>query len=146
MLIPILFPLQQRSCDAEKQLFTDFGRLVGEIASLRYAAAGIERLFEEVSALKTSIAQKLNDPVVEQLSTDASELHKEVSALKTQIPAMSPITTPSQNQLPPRLSLQQPLVSLFDSRIISGVPEILTEFRKKQFSLLWRGSCVSFSP
>jgi hypothetical protein len=52
------------------QLSTDFGRLVGEVASLRSASAGIQTLSEEDSALKTEIAQKLNDPVVEQLSTN----------------------------------------------------------------------------
>jgi chromosome segregation ATPase len=50
------------------QLSTDFGRLVSEVSALRSAAAGIQTLSEEVSALKTQIAQKLNDPVVEQLS------------------------------------------------------------------------------
>jgi hypothetical protein len=35
------------------QLSTDFGRLVGEVSSLRSAAAGIQKVSEEVSALKT---------------------------------------------------------------------------------------------
>jgi hypothetical protein len=35
------------------QLSTDFGRFVGEVSSLQSAAAGIETLLEEVSALKT---------------------------------------------------------------------------------------------
>jgi hypothetical protein len=56
------------------QLSTDFWRLVGEVSALRSASAGIQTLSEEVSALKTQIAQKLNDPVVEQLSTDFNEL------------------------------------------------------------------------
>jgi hypothetical protein len=34
---------------------------------------------------------------------------------------------------------------LSDSRIISDIPEILAEFRNKQFSLLWRGSRDGFS-
>jgi hypothetical protein len=33
---------------------------------------------EEVSALKTEIAQKLNHPIVEQLSTEFGELRKEI--------------------------------------------------------------------
>jgi hypothetical protein len=33
---------------------------------------------------------------------------------------------------------------LFDSRIISAIPEILAEFREKQFSVLWRGSRDGF--
>jgi hypothetical protein len=52
------------------QLSTDFGGLVGEISALRSAAAGIQTLSEELSALKTQIGRKLNDPVVKQLSTE----------------------------------------------------------------------------
>jgi hypothetical protein len=40
---------------------------------------------EDVSALKTQIGLKLNDPVVDQLSTGFSELREELSILKTQI-------------------------------------------------------------
>jgi hypothetical protein len=101
--------------DKVTQLSTDFGRLVGEVSALRSAAAGIQALSEEVSALKTQIAQKLNDPVVEQLSTELSELRKDVSALWK-------------------------LASQCDSRIMSDIPEIFAEFRRKRFSLLWRGS------
>jgi hypothetical protein len=53
------------------QLSTDFGRLVGEVSALRSAAAGIQTLSEEVSALKM------------------------------QITVMSPTGTPSQNRPPP---------------------------------------------
>jgi hypothetical protein len=35
------------------QLSTDFGRLVGEVSSLRSASAGIQTLSEEVSSQKT---------------------------------------------------------------------------------------------
>jgi hypothetical protein len=34
--------------------------------------------------------------------------------------------------------------NLLDSRIISDIPEIFAEFRRKQFSLLWRGSRDGF--
>jgi archaellum component FlaC len=71
------------------QLSTDFGRLVSEVSSLRSASAGIQALSEAVSPLKRQTAQKLNDPVVEQLSTNFSELRKEVLTLKGQIAAMS---------------------------------------------------------
>jgi hypothetical protein len=47
------------------------------------------------------MSQKLNDPVVEQFSTDFSAPQKEVLALKTHMIAMSPTVTPSQNQPPP---------------------------------------------
>jgi hypothetical protein len=57
-----------------------------------------------------------------------------------QIAAMSPTLPPSQNQ---PLPLSPPVRS-FVSRIISGFPEIFTEFRGKQFSLLWRGNRDSF--
>jgi hypothetical protein len=50
-------------------LCTDFGRFAGEVSSLRAAAARILPLSEEVSVLKTSIEEELNDSVVEQLST-----------------------------------------------------------------------------
>jgi hypothetical protein len=42
---------------------------IGEVSSPRSAATGIETLLEEVSALKTSIEQKLPDSVVEQFPT-----------------------------------------------------------------------------
>jgi uncharacterized protein YdcH (DUF465 family) len=111
--------------DKVTQLSTDFGRLVGEVSALRSASARIQTLSEEVSALKTQIGQKLNDPIIEQLSTEFSELRKEVLTLKAQIAPMS--LTPS-----------------FDSRIISQFPEIFTEFRWNRFSLLWRGSRDGF--
>jgi hypothetical protein len=94
-----------------KQLSTDFGRLVGAVSSLRSAAAGIQTLSDEVSALKAQIAQKLNDPVVEQLSMNFSELQKEVLTQKAQITLMSPTVPPSQKQSPPL----SPAVSSFDS-------------------------------
>jgi hypothetical protein len=103
------------------QLSTDFGRLVGEVSALRSAAAGIQTLWEVVSAVKIQIAQKLNDPVVEQLSTEFIELRNEVSAL-----------------------WRFPAAPQFDSRIISDFPEIFAEFRGKRFSLLWRGSRDGF--
>jgi hypothetical protein len=61
---------------------------------------GIQTRSEEVSALKRQIPQKLNDPVVEQLSTDFRELRKEVLILKMRIAVMSRTITPSQNQPP----------------------------------------------
>jgi hypothetical protein len=51
--------------DKVTELSTDFGRLVGDVSSLRSAAAGIQILSEEVAALKTQIGRKqnLNDSV-----------------------------------------------------------------------------------
>jgi hypothetical protein len=43
--------------DKVTQLFTDFGRLGGEVSALRSAAAGIQTLSEEVSALKMEITR-----------------------------------------------------------------------------------------
>jgi uncharacterized protein YdcH (DUF465 family) len=84
-----------------KKLSTDFGRLVGEISALRSASARIQTFSEEVSALKTQITQKLNDPVVEQLSMELSEVRKQVLTLKIKIAPMSRTVTPSQWQPPP---------------------------------------------
>jgi predicted RNase H-like nuclease (RuvC/YqgF family) len=84
--------------DKVTQLSTDFGLLVGEVSALRSASAGIQRLLDEVSALKTQITQKLNDPVVEQLSKKFSKLRKRVSVLKTQIAAMSLTVIPFQRE------------------------------------------------
>jgi hypothetical protein len=97
--------------DKVTQLSTDFGRLVGEVSALRSASTGIQTL------------------------------SKEVSALKTQIPAISLTVTSFQNQ--PPLPSPQPPVPSFDSRIISGFPEIFAEFRGKQFSLLWRAVAMA---
>jgi archaellum component FlaC len=71
--------------DKVTQLSTDFGHLGGEVSALRSDSAGLQTLSEEVSALKTEIEQKLNDAVVEQLSTDFIELRKEVLTLKVEL-------------------------------------------------------------
>jgi hypothetical protein len=63
---------------------------ISPFSAPRSASAGIQTLSEKVSALKPEIGQKLNDPVVEQLSTDFSELRKEVLTLKMQIATTSP--------------------------------------------------------
>jgi hypothetical protein len=59
--------------DKVTQLSTDFGCHVGEVSALHSASARIQTLLEEVSALKTQNAQKLNDLVVEQLSTNCEK-------------------------------------------------------------------------
>jgi phage host-nuclease inhibitor protein Gam len=56
------------------QLSTDFGRRVGEVSALRSTSAQIQTLSGEISALKAEIAQKLKDPVLEQLSTEFNEV------------------------------------------------------------------------
>jgi hypothetical protein len=87
---------------------------------------------------------------VEQLSTDFSELRKEVFTLKAHVAVMSFTVTPYQNHPPPAAippSPQQLSVSsipLFDLWIISHFPEIFAEFQKKRFLLLWRGSRDGF--
>jgi predicted RNase H-like nuclease (RuvC/YqgF family) len=70
------------------QLSTYFRHLGGEVSALRSAAAGIQTLCEEFSALKTQIGQDMNDPVVKQLSTDLNELRKELLIQKAEIAAM----------------------------------------------------------
>jgi hypothetical protein len=44
----------------------------------------------------------------------------------------------------PSAILPVPPTPFFDSRIISHFPEIFAEFKKKRFSLLWRGSRDGF--
>jgi hypothetical protein len=142
--------------DKVTQLSTDFGRLVGEVSALRSVSAGIQTLSKEGSALQTQIGQKLNGPVVEQLSTDFSELRKEVLIMKSQIAAMSPDLAKLRSAVESLSSDLRPLpggvsalwkfptVPRLDSRIISDFPEILAEFRGRTFSLLWRGSRDGF--
>jgi hypothetical protein len=55
------------------QLSTNFDHLGGEVLTLRSASAGIETLSEKVSGLKTQIAQKQSDLVVEQLLMDLTQ-------------------------------------------------------------------------
>jgi hypothetical protein len=93
--------------DKVAQLSTDVGRLVGEVSAFRSASAGIQTALEGVSDLKTQIGQKLNDPVLEQLSPNFIELRKEVLTLKAQIAVLSPTVTPSQD----RARLSSPAVS-----------------------------------
>jgi hypothetical protein len=71
------------------RLSTGFGRFVCEVSSVQSVTVGIQTLSEEVSALKTQIAQKLNGRVVEQFSTDFIELRKEVLTQKVRIAALS---------------------------------------------------------
>jgi hypothetical protein len=105
--------------DKLTHLSTYFGRFRGEVSVLRSAAAGIQTVLEEVSAMQTQIAQKQSDPVVEQFSTDFSELGKEVSTQKAQIAAMSLTVTASQNQ-PPLLHLHSLPNHLHISRFRRG--------------------------
>jgi hypothetical protein len=71
--------------------------LVCEVSAPGSAAVGIQALSAQVFALKTEIGQKLNlnlnDRVLEQLSRDFSELRREVSTVRVEIPAMSPTVT-----------------------------------------------------
>jgi hypothetical protein len=105
--------------DKLKQFSTDFGRLTGEVSTLRSVAAEMRTLSDEVSGLKEQIAECLREPVGEQLSTKLDDLRRAVSVLWRLHPA-------------PRLG----------SRIISDFPMIFADFRK--FSLLWRGSRDGF--
>jgi hypothetical protein len=82
--------------DKVAQLSTDFVRLAMEVSALRLVSAGIQTLSEEVSALERQIGEKLNDRVVEHLSTEFNELRKEVLTPKARIAAMSPTVIPSQ--------------------------------------------------
>jgi major membrane immunogen (membrane-anchored lipoprotein) len=122
------------------QLSTDFGRLVGKVSALRSDLAGDETLSEEISPLEAQIGQNLKDSVAESLSTDVTELRKEVLTHKVQIAAMLRIVTLSQNQPP----LPSPCVPLLDFRIISEIRAIFAEFRKEHFSLPGRGSRDGF--
>jgi hypothetical protein len=75
-----------------KQLFTDCGRLVGEVSTLRSASAEIGTLSGEVSGLKNQTCWGVFvTQFVEQLSTKFDELRKGVSALKTQLAAFPSI-------------------------------------------------------
>jgi hypothetical protein len=137
--------------DELKQLSTDFGRLVGEVSTLRSASAEIRTLSNEVSDLKEQIAVGLRERVAEQLSTKFDDLRKEVLALKLRIAGLPPPPVPSIPNVPPPPSPapvppspQPPVPSApsLDSRIIPDFPAIFAEFRK--FSLLWRGSRDGF--
>jgi hypothetical protein len=68
--------------DKVAQLSTDFVWFVGEVSAQRSAAAGIQTLSQEVSALKAHIAGTLRNSVMEQLSTEFSELRREECILK----------------------------------------------------------------
>jgi hypothetical protein len=85
------------------QLSTNFWSFVGKVGTIQSATAGIPTLSEELSAEKMEIAQKLSDPVVEQLSMKMSELRKEVLSLKAEITTMPLTVTPSQNHPAVRL-------------------------------------------
>jgi hypothetical protein len=103
-------------------LSTDFVCLAGEVTALRSASAGMQSLSGEVSTLKTQIVQRL--------SMKFDKLRREVSLLKTQIPAMPAAAAPSVPNRPPP--------SVLDSRVISDFPKIVAEFRRKRFEILCR--------
>jgi hypothetical protein len=137
--------------DKLKQVSTDFGRLTGEVSTLRSVAAEMRTLSGEVSALKEQIAAGLRERVSEQLSAKFDDLRREVLAPKTQIAGLPPHPVPSVPIVPPPPSPapvppspQPPVPSTpsLDSRIISDFPANFAEFRK--FSLLWRGSRDGF--
>jgi hypothetical protein len=133
------------------QLSIDFEGLSGEVSALRSVAVEMQPLFEEISTQQRQIVQKMGDLVVGQLSTELNELRREFSALKAQIPVMSPTVTPSQNHPPSPSpaavfhSPPKPAIPSFDSVIISDFPEILAELQGKQFCLLLRGNRDGFT-
>jgi hypothetical protein len=73
--------------DKFMQLYTDFGGLGGEVSALWSAATGIQTLSEEVSAQKRQIGQKLNNLVVEQLSTRISHFQHQSRHLHSNCPS-----------------------------------------------------------
>jgi hypothetical protein len=66
----------------------------------------------------------MNDPVVKQLSTDLKEFRKEFLIQQAAIAAMSRTVMDCHSF---------PSIPLFDSRLISDVPELFVEFPKEQF-------------
>jgi outer membrane murein-binding lipoprotein Lpp len=88
--------------DKVTQLSTDFWRFRGGVSALRSAAAGIQTLSKTISALKKEIAQNTKHPVVEQLSTEFSELRNQVLTLNAKITAITSTSHAiSQSAAPP---------------------------------------------
>jgi predicted nucleic acid-binding Zn-ribbon protein len=65
-----------------KKLFASFGNVTNEVSTLQSSTTKISTLSHDLYALKTQIAQKVNDSVVEELLTELSELREEVSVMK----------------------------------------------------------------
>jgi hypothetical protein len=102
--------------------------------------------FKEVSALchefgfeieNSSYRLSKVETTIEELKTEIERLSGEVTSLR----GMSAITTQLSEAI---AQLRSSLWSLPISTIISDFPEIFAEFRRKQFSVLWRGSRDGF--
>jgi prefoldin subunit 5 len=113
------------------QFSTDFTRLGPEVSELRSAAAGIPPL----STLKTQI---VNNPLLQQLSTEFRELRTEISTLKTQI-----LTNSVLQQLSKEFSALQTELSTLKTQIVNNpvLQQLSTEFHelRSEISTLQRG-------
>jgi hypothetical protein len=117
------------------------GRIAGLEETANQHSHVIAMLQDKVTQLSTDFGRLVGEvSALRSASAGIQTLSEEVLALKAQIAAISSAVSSSQNLPPP----PSPPVPLFDSRIISDFPEIFAEFRKKQFSLLWRGSRDGF--
>jgi hypothetical protein len=79
------------------------------------------------------------ETAIEQLKIDIKNLSGEISRLFENV-SMLKCWTPAPNSV----IFSALHFERTDSRIISDFPEIFTEFRKKQFKILWRGSRDGF--
>jgi FtsZ-binding cell division protein ZapB len=103
-----------------KQLSTDIGRLTKEVSALQSASTGIQTLTGEVSG---------------QTKPKAGVPPSAAPSVSTVPPSSPPPSSAAVSSTP-----RKPPVPSLDSRIVSGFPDILSEFQGKRFSLLWRGS------
>jgi hypothetical protein len=114
-------------------------------SELQQLSTHIVSLADEVASLHLSL-QKQH---AVQLCTELGEQRSEFSIEKMQIAGIPSTSIPSIQNFPSLSSpaaVQPSVLStrFLDSQIISEIPDIFTEFRLKQFSLLWRGSRDGF--
>jgi hypothetical protein len=134
----------QRLC--EEFGFSDFAAKLSEFRpSTGFQEAADADARGRIAALEEKAKRHNRDIAVlqdkfERLSTDFGRLSGEVSALRSAAaPPPQPIPPSPQPQQPPG-----PSTPPLNSQIVSDFPEIFAEFKKKSFSLLWRGGRDGF--
>jgi hypothetical protein len=126
----------QRLCDE-----LGFDKFAAKLSKFR-PSVGVQNSAERLAALEETAKQHdgaiavLRDKL-ERLAADFGRLAGEVSAPPPQ-PIPRQLSTESGE--PQRFRA----APKFDSRIVSGFPEIFAEFRGKRFEILWRGSRDGF--
>jgi hypothetical protein len=138
-LPPILSDITslQGTAAAFKELYDAFKGLYTAVEDVRVDVGAIRTWMKEVHPNLRS-----PDAEVRLLSGELAQMRAELTTLKDRSGGVS--RTPTAPGSPARVPASPPLFAKFESLILSGIPPLLAEFRRKRFQLLWRGSRDGF--